>query len=289
MIDVNPLNSVPPFNVAENIKDLDDASLEKDVADEAEKVHKSSKATEFPSAKELKDFADCHWVVAYVTPPSWKQHLKEISLEKLCDIHDRAYMRHVVLDNILNNWTLKLISTLQKGRYSCNAIRKCEREKDKAYAELDKKCNDALQDLDKNPLVLDMRAEIETLQGQVDKLYGEYSWHEKMPGYRSSLKKEFDQAGDDLATASYPFIAEATADPYAFVKELLSKKPKSLYTKPAPSHSKPSSLKSIAMIRNLEPPGAIDSGPTMSIRHREKGHDKVIGVISCFGFLGMDE
>ncbi|GKB42392.1 hypothetical protein Tco_0887334 [Tanacetum coccineum] len=44
---------------------------------------------EFPSAKELKDSADCHFVVAHVTPPSWKRHLKEISLEKLCDIHER--------------------------------------------------------------------------------------------------------------------------------------------------------------------------------------------------------
>ncbi|GJY12018.1 hypothetical protein Tco_0381327 [Tanacetum coccineum] len=34
-------------------------------------------------------------------------------------------------------------------------------------------------------------------------------------GYRSSSKKEFDQASDDLTTTSYPFIAEATADPYA--------------------------------------------------------------------------
>ncbi|GJZ64451.1 hypothetical protein Tco_0620872 [Tanacetum coccineum] len=66
---------------------------------------------------------------------------------------------------------------------------------------------------------------------------------EKMPGYHSLFKKGFNQAGDDLATASYPFIAEATTDPYASVEQLLSKKPKSLCTKPALSHSKPSSSK----------------------------------------------
>ncbi|GKA19889.1 hypothetical protein Tco_0699804, partial [Tanacetum coccineum] len=74
-------------------------------------------------------------VVAHVTPLSWKQHLKEISLEKLCDIHDRAYMRQVVLDNT-------------------------EVAKDKAYAKLERKCNKALQDLEKNALVLDMRSEM---------------------------------------------------------------------------------------------------------------------------------
>ncbi|GKF56455.1 hypothetical protein Tco_0166795 [Tanacetum coccineum] len=54
---------------------------------------------------------------------------------------------------------------------------------------------------------------------------------EKMTSYYSSSKKEFDQVGDDLAISSYPFIAEATADPYAFVEELLSNKPKSLRMK----------------------------------------------------------
>nr|GFC55491.1 hypothetical protein [Tanacetum cinerariifolium] len=47
---------------------------------------------------------------------------------------------------------------------------------------------------------------------------------EKMPGYCSSLKEEYDRAGDDMANASYPFLTELTADLYAFVEQLLSKK-----------------------------------------------------------------
>ncbi|GJX50643.1 hypothetical protein Tco_0277488 [Tanacetum coccineum] len=114
----------------------------------------------FPSAKELKDATNCHWVISHVTLPSWKQHLREISLEQLCDIHDRAYMRQAVLDNVLNSRTRELISILHKARASYDAIRKREVKKDKAYVELEKKCNEALQDLDKNPLVSDMRFEI---------------------------------------------------------------------------------------------------------------------------------
>ncbi|GJV46029.1 hypothetical protein Tco_1430565 [Tanacetum coccineum] len=49
------------------------------------------------------------------------------------------------------------------------------RMRDRAYAELERKCNEALQDLEKNPLVSDMRAEIKDLQGQVDGLHSEYS------------------------------------------------------------------------------------------------------------------
>ncbi|GJV13038.1 hypothetical protein Tco_1354579 [Tanacetum coccineum] len=52
-------------------------------------------------------------------------------------------------------------------------------------------------------------------------------------GRSTSFKEGFNQASDDLATASYPFIVEATADPYASLEKLLSKKPKSLRTKPA--------------------------------------------------------
>ncbi|GJZ01602.1 hypothetical protein Tco_0519563 [Tanacetum coccineum] len=177
----------------------------------------------FPSAKELKDMTDCHWVVAHVTHPSWKHYLREIT------------------------------------RASCDTMREREIKKDKAYAELEKKCNEALQDLDKNPLVSDMRAEIETLKSQeVDSLrqdraavvsrvipdttmklinsdemgvliarlvkasiiYGRCTTFEEvaelkkpfvleeMPGYRPSLKEEYDRAGNDLADASYPFLAE---------------------------------------------------------------------------------
>ncbi|GJV82878.1 hypothetical protein Tco_1522776 [Tanacetum coccineum] len=75
---------------------------------------------------------------------------------------------------MLNSRTRELISALHKPRASCDAIREGEIKRDKAYAELEKKCNEALQDLDKNPLISDMHSEIETLQGQVNGLHNEY-------------------------------------------------------------------------------------------------------------------
>ncbi|GJR58544.1 putative ribonuclease H-like domain-containing protein [Tanacetum coccineum] len=128
----------------------------------------------FPSAKELKDFADCHWVVA-----------------------------HVVLDNFMNRRTHELLSTLSEARAAYDAIREREKEKDKAYAKLEAKCNDPQQDLEKNPPILDLCVEIRTLQGH----------------YLLS------------------FLAEATTDPYAPLEVLLSNKPRSFRVKSAPSHS----------------------------------------------------
>nr|GEV56614.1 hypothetical protein [Tanacetum cinerariifolium] len=168
LINAEPISVMHPSNIVENIVDSRNtsskegglSSISPDAPSylEAQKVPaQASKVAgdastpldvdsdpdmyEFPSTKELKYVTDGHWVAAHVTPPSWKQYLMEISIEQLCDIRDRAYMRQA--DNVLN--------------------------------ELEKKCNQALKDLDKNPLVSDMRAEIETLQSRVNGLYSEYS------------------------------------------------------------------------------------------------------------------
>ncbi|GJY36871.1 hypothetical protein Tco_0422249 [Tanacetum coccineum] len=179
---------------------------------------------------------------------------------------------------MLNNRTRELISALHKAMTSCDAIREREIKRDKAYAELEKKCNEAFQDLDKNPLVSDMRSEIETLQGQTlsilhAKVEGLESERERLKASEiqmlqdiDSLRQdrvvivlkvvsdasmklvhsdemgvliarlvraaiihdEYDRAGEDMANASYPFLSEFTSNPYAFVEQLLSMKPRSL-------------------------------------------------------------
>nr|GEW28575.1 hypothetical protein [Tanacetum cinerariifolium] len=246
-------------------------------------------ASEFPSAKELRDATDCHWVVAHVTPLSWKQHLREIRKEQLCDIHDRAYMRKAVLDNLLNSRTRELISAHHKAKTSYDAIQARELDKDRAYAELERKCNEALQDLDKNLFVFDMRAEIKEIDSLnqdravvvskvvpdaamklvrnddlgvlITKLirssiiYGccqafeevtamkEPFVLEKMSGYRPSSEDEYDQAGDALVNALYPFLAEYVVNSYASLEQLLLKKPPSLRPILSRSCFEPLSLK----------------------------------------------
>ncbi|GKD39423.1 hypothetical protein Tco_1259630 [Tanacetum coccineum] len=214
---------------------------------------------EFPFSRELKDSADCHFVVAQVTPPSWKQHLKDISLEKLCDIHDRVYMRQAVLDNMLNSWTRQLMYALAKARASCDIetlqgqvdkLHESERErlkgsKTQLLQEIDKLRQDRtvlvtkviphvamkLIRSDEVGLLATRLVKVAIFRGRCTTfeevaILKEPFTLEKMLGYLSSYVKEFNQAGDELATASYPFISEAPADPYASLKELLSKKPK---------------------------------------------------------------
>ncbi|GJS50726.1 hypothetical protein Tco_0624088 [Tanacetum coccineum] len=328
IIDATPLSSVYPSNVVENAVDSDDPSYGEDEQTligpslsphpEASKkfkiLGKRKVAFDAPERalppKVQKVPARASKVVGEASTPldvdsdfdihEFPSAKEEISIEQLCDIHDRAYMRQVVLNNL---------------------------KKDRAYAELERKCNEALQDLDKNPLVSDMRVEIKDLQGQVDGLHNEYNmlileekkWAcyeqilsslrakiegiesererlksseikllqeidslkqdravvvskvvpiasmklirsddlgvlvaklvrsfiiygrcqafeevaameepfvlKNMSDYRPSSKEEYKQAGDALANASYPFLAEYVANPYASLEHLLSKKP----------------------------------------------------------------
>ncbi|GJT97607.1 hypothetical protein Tco_1093125 [Tanacetum coccineum] len=260
MISATPLSSVYPSNIVENVADSDDPSYGEDeqtlvaskVADEASTpldVDSNFDIHEFPSAKELRDAIDYYWVVAHVTPPSWKQHLREISIEQLCDIHDMVYMRQAVLDKVLNSITRELISILHKAKTSYDAIRERELEKDRAYAELERK--DKWMDFiifksERERLKsseIQLLKEIDNLKKDraavVSKVIPDVTMKlvrsddlevaamkepfvlEKMSGYRPSSKEEYGQAGDALANASYPFLAEYVINPYASLEQLL--------------------------------------------------------------------
>nr|GEV08527.1 hypothetical protein [Tanacetum cinerariifolium] len=146
---------------------------------------------------------------------------------------------------------------------SCDAIRARELEKDRTYAELERKgvlmvftVNDRASVVAK--VVLDAATKLirsDEMGMLVAKhvkasiIYGRCAAFEeaaklkepfvmeKMAGYRPSSKQEYDQAGDDLANASYPFLSKYVNDPYASLEKLLSEKPESLRSKPSPAMS----------------------------------------------------
>ncbi|GJV81089.1 hypothetical protein Tco_1516959 [Tanacetum coccineum] len=236
IIDAEPISVVLPTNVADNIVDSSNTSSD----DELPPVHPATSS--LPKASKVAGDAS--------TP---------LDVDSDPDIHEFPYAKEL------------------KDAIDCHWVREVKR--DKAYAELEKKCNEALQDLDKNPLVSDMRSEIETLEGQeidslrqdravivskvvpnatmklvhsddmgvlVAKLVRATIIHgrcmafeevaklrdlivlEKMSGYRTSSKDKYDRAGKDMVNVFYPFLSEFTSNPYAFVEQLLSIKPRSL-------------------------------------------------------------
>lgn len=283
-----------------------------------------------PNTKELPGALACHQLVKKVTPPNWKETLDNMSMEDLCDLHGKSYTRQVVLDNHMNDRTRDLVRTLQRAREKMDAILAKEKKKDQEFADLRAKCEEALQVMEKNLVVLDLRKDIRSLekkfkdaQSECKKLraeeakVGEYKeeivaleskcekleservelqgkeiklreeldglalkkdraavvskvvpyiamelYHSdevgrmiaglintamyhgkcitleeiaatgkpvdlsKVPYYRSTHEREYDEASNAVVTAEYPFLREATKDNMASVDTLLSMKPR---------------------------------------------------------------
>nr|GEV23280.1 hypothetical protein [Tanacetum cinerariifolium] len=93
----------------------------------------------------------------------------------------------------------KKLKILGKRKVASGIPGKALPSKDKAYAELERKCNEALH-LDKNPLVSNMRAEIKVLQGQVDGLHSIESERERLKSSEIQLLQEIDSLKQDRAS-----------------------------------------------------------------------------------------
>ncbi|GJR43105.1 hypothetical protein Tco_1311208 [Tanacetum coccineum] len=78
----------------------------------------------------------------------------------------------------------------------------------------------------------------------------------KVKGYHPSYKKEHDQASNDLATATFPWLSKFVADPSASVEVLLSKKP-SFLQRPAPSKTQAH----VASSQKVTPSSVLASNP----------------------------
>ncbi|GJZ06186.1 retrovirus-related pol polyprotein from transposon TNT 1-94 [Tanacetum coccineum] len=80
----------------------------------------------------------------------------------------------------------------------------------------------------------------------------------KVKGYHSSYKKEHNQAGNDLAIATFPWLSEFVADPSAPAEVLLTKKPPSIQN-PAPSKTQ-----ALVVSSQKATPSSVPASNTMS-------------------------
>ncbi|GKD78591.1 hypothetical protein Tco_1341212 [Tanacetum coccineum] len=239
MTDATPLSSVYPSNVAKNVADSDDPSYGEDeqtligpsLSPHPEVPTRASKvAGEASTLLDVDSDSDIH----------------EFPLAK------KAYMRQAILDNVLNSRTRELISILHKAKTSYDAIRARELNKDMAYVERERKDKWMVFIVSIAGLYLKRKKWVgyeQTLTSLRAKIEGIESERERLKSseiqlcYRPSSKEEYDRAGDALANASYPFLAEYVANPYASLEQLLLKKPPMLRSTFFGSRSKPLSSK----------------------------------------------
>nr|GEV22230.1 hypothetical protein [Tanacetum cinerariifolium] len=250
MINVKAISAVHPLNVSKNIVNSYNTSPEDDELSLVGPF--ASPKAEFPSARKLKDVTDCHWVVAHVSPPSWKTRELMFALHKArasCDaiqerevsgLHNAYSMlvleekKWVIMIRLYPFFALKSKVSSPKGRglrlLKPDCYRRCVAfEK---VAEL------------KEPFVL-----------------------EKMLGYRPSSKEEYDRAvivEEATVTAVFEGFLNVTC---------------------VPSHVGPIFLWNSALLAllsqsmNLAPPGAFRNGLMMSIPHFKKGHANIMDFI----------
>nr|GFA28202.1 hypothetical protein [Tanacetum cinerariifolium] len=166
------------------------------------------------------------------------------------------------LENAVNSRSRELLQVIEKIRGECVVIKQRERAREEKCEELRSKCEAAMTDFEKNPTVVGMRdlsaleskvaslevdkARLKAVEASLKKKVDDVK-HDKMEvvlkvvpyaamelvhndelGYRLSYKKEHTQAGNELATTTFPWLSEFVADPSSPIKVLLSKKPPAL-------------------------------------------------------------
>nr|GEV83654.1 hypothetical protein [Tanacetum cinerariifolium] len=176
---------------------------------------------------ELNDATACHLKISAITPSSWKNHLDN----------------HMDVER-----SQKLLEVIEKLRGEYHLRRHGWRlSKYPSEKEVDDVKRDRMEDVSKVvPYAAIELIHSDDLGSLVGKLvsfaifYGRCQAFEqvagmkepfdlsKVKGYRPSYKKKHNQAGNDLATATFPWLSEFVADPSAPIEVLLSKKPPTL-------------------------------------------------------------
>nr|GEW01916.1 hypothetical protein [Tanacetum cinerariifolium] len=183
-------------------------------------------------------------------------------------------LMHAVVDNVVNMRAREFLQVIEKMSGEADVIKARERSRTEECEELRVKCKAAMAEFDQNP-VEGYQATLLTLESKVDYLEAEKAKLEavesslrkevkelkqdrrdvvskvvpygatelvhsdelgKLVGYHSSYKKEYTQASNDFATATFPWLDEFVVDAASSIDALLSKKPSTLQ-KPAPSRT----------------------------------------------------
>ncbi|GKF96738.1 hypothetical protein Tco_0292559, partial [Tanacetum coccineum] len=115
---------------------------------------------------ELKDATACHLKISAITPPGWKGFLDNHPDVDLLDLYDRCYARQAVVDNAMNRRSCKLLKVIKKLRGKVDIMRARELAREEECEGLWAKCEAAMTDFDKNPVVLLLREKISSLAAE---------------------------------------------------------------------------------------------------------------------------
>ncbi|GKC65188.1 hypothetical protein Tco_1097786 [Tanacetum coccineum] len=116
---------------------------------------------------ELKDATVYHLKISAITPLAWKNHLDNHMDLELLDLHDRCYVRQVVVDNVVNRRSCELLQVIEKLRGEFDVMRSRERAREEECERLRVKCEAVMTKFEKNPDVVALREKISALSTEV--------------------------------------------------------------------------------------------------------------------------
>ncbi|GJW46433.1 hypothetical protein Tco_0078079 [Tanacetum coccineum] len=179
VIGATPLSPVYPLNIVENVADYDDPSYGEDeqtlVGPSLPPRPKASKKLKILGKRKSGVLGKALPLKVQKVPTRTSKVAGEAStpldVDNNSDIHEFPSTKELRMRQTAIGFAYVTLPTW-KHTLREQAYRHFL-DKDRVYVELERKCNEALQDLDTNPLVSDMRAKIKALQGQVDGLHSE--------------------------------------------------------------------------------------------------------------------
>nr|GFA01718.1 hypothetical protein [Tanacetum cinerariifolium] len=181
---------------------------------------------------ELKDANVCHLKISAVTPPAWKGHLDNQMDLELLDLHDRCYTRQAMVDNAVNKRACYQV-TLSTLESKVDSLELEKARVEAVEASLHREVEELKQDRrDVVSKVVPYAAMELVHSDELGRLIGTL--------VSSAITYEncraYEQASNDFATATFPWLDDFVADVAASIEALLSKKPPTLQ-KPTPSRT----------------------------------------------------
>ncbi|GKF80460.1 hypothetical protein Tco_0239062, partial [Tanacetum coccineum] len=132
-------------------------------------------------------------------------------------LHDRCYARQAVIDNVVNRRSRELLAITEKLRGECDEVDDVKRDRMEVVLKVVPYAAIELVHIDDMGSMVGRLVYSTIFYGRCKDLEQVARMKEsfdlsKVNGYRPSYKKEHDQTGNDLATATFPWLSEFMAD-----------------------------------------------------------------------------
>nr|GEV96298.1 ribonuclease H-like domain-containing protein [Tanacetum cinerariifolium] len=142
-----------------------------------------------------------------ITLSAWKNHHDNYMDVELLDLHDRCYARQVIVGSAVTRRSHELLQIIKKLRGKFDVMKDKERAREEECEELRAKCEAAMIEFEKNPIVVALRENISTLSTEVKEHKIKKARLEAIEVSLGKEVKEFKQDMIEVVSKVAPYAA----------------------------------------------------------------------------------